>query len=335
MKEFQVKISRQLLRQPKQGLSVFLLALVLGEIIFSVYENDKTHYLTETSLLKIIYNFVMMICIPEIITFLGLLKILDGYHYLFSFKKLTVTITGFLAYQLFLATGMVLAYCVVIPFTFTIRFLLKWDIAGLKTGFQNLTFYSYEFLGYYAVPIGLVGFVICNISLVQDIVLQSNWRKEENEVQEDAAISVPTLTEKVEMQDNVKQVQAGLALKTITIRDNGEVLELPVENIIFLQYQDNISRMTFFYHTKGMAMMKVSLSEIEGELTALDYFFKINRTNIINLHFVQGHYLETISKKRMVKLRGVTVDLDVSRYRFTDFKLALMDLKSNKKLAIY
>ena len=210
MKEFQVKISRQLLRQPKQGLSVFLLALVLGEIIFSLYENDKTHYLTKTSLLEIIYNFVLMICLPEVITFLGLLKILDGYHYLCSFKKLTVTITGFLAYQLFLVPGMLLAYCVVIPFTFTVRYLLKWDLVGLKMGLQTLTFYSYEFLGYYAVPIGVVGFIICNISLVQDIVLQSNWRKEENEVQEDAAIPVPTLIEKIEMQQYITRIYGSL-----------------------------------------------------------------------------------------------------------------------------
>lgn len=75
-------------------------------------------------------------------------------------------------------------------------------------------------------------------------------------------------------------------------------------------------RYTIYHTTNGKKVMSSkSLGEIEKELTGFSKFFRIQRSEIINLN-----YVERISKKqKMIILTGSTANHYISRDRFDDF----------------
>lgn len=95
----------------------------------------------------------------------------------------------------------------------------------------------------------------------------------------------------------------------------GIIYPVKPEEIIYIHTEE---KLTQFFTQKGVFENYKSLSEIESYLPGED-FFKCNRANIINIHFIEA-IIPWFNRTFHIKLKGIEEEISVSRQHSVELK---------------
>jgi LytTr DNA-binding domain len=318
---------------PKKTLSVFFVAVFIGEMINLVDAYLSNRLITIKQLLEQISGFFTIMFIPEIVSFLGILFTLRWAHRLLKIKKVRMTANSIAVYELKLMVIILLSYFLYFPFTYIVRFILMGKIEIVLKTFHTLPFYDFHYFTLYAFPILFVGLIVANMSMVYDIVDSNKITNEVAEkVPEEISDKINTEETKIQEKENKENL---IPIKILKVKDEKGKRDLKSIDIIYIQYSEiEKSRQVIFHHVNGTAKMRMSLAEIESEIISLGNFYRVSRSIIVNMNCIEEYLIDTNTKKMTIKLAGTSFIPDVSRYRILGFRATYADFLSSKQMPI-
>lgn len=310
----EVLLSRSLLKRPSICMGLLITALMTFEGLNWLFAfNEKLKVVGEMGGgFHYVWAIVRGLILPEFVTLVIVLKLLDFVHDFFHLKELPLQARNFLRYQLSLLPILLLAFFLFNPVTQTVRYLLEqfpnYSIDSYLDGYLLGT-YNLKIYLCYLLPVMVVGYGTVNGSLLMDILEQRRQvRQQLEEMAEVRALQLKVAPESTRM-----------ALSHLKARNNHGELVVPVHECYYFETED---RTYFAVHPNGRYAISKTMNELEAELNPL-MFFRVRRDCIVNLSFVDSYsYWE--KGKYIIRLRTPrSNEVEMPRARLHDFKSKL------------
>ncbi len=258
-----------------------------------------------------IVNWVLGIYVPELVSIGILILLMEAYHRLLSLDELKLDTRSVLLYELKFLPVFLSAYFFFIPFTVGLRFLIRqypdyapqvWD--------ERYAPVFYTFTGYrlYMVFMFIVGYILLNVSLVMDFML--NLKK-----------ASPADSSVLDSLAGFATSQHYPYMVSVEARE-GKDKDSRVIDVKDCYLFETEQGRYYADHKEGRMLIDQTLAELENRLDP-DLFFRGNRHYIINLDYLESHtYWD--KGKYVLKSKGLpSRDLVMPRARLQSLKEAL------------
>lgn len=294
-----VQLTRKYLRNPVYGIGVLLvIALTMEGIAWSYMYNFRLERLTSFGgILPYMSMVVRSIILPELVTVVILLNLLNQQHQFLSIKSIRISPKALLVYQLQLLPIILLAFFVFNPITETVRFLLeKFPSYSLNTYVSSFLVgtFSTEMYLRYIIPVFMIGYGSVNISLLSDYL--ASREKAQQAAESESALIAQAITQ---------------------LSVSGASMATSSEHVVHLKGKNALGELSFpaseaFYFTveerayyaelpKGRYQVTKTLNELETELDTTQFFrikrdYIVNREAILNYaYWENGKYIVRLS----------------------------------------
>ncbi len=312
-----IQLTRKYLRNPIYSIGVLL-------VIVLAMEGVSWSYIYPTQLAKVarfggfwpyMWLFVRSIVLPEVVTVLVLLSLLNQQHKQFGLTSLELKPEVILRYQFKLLPTVLLAFFIFNPITETVRFVFQkfpnYSFQNYLNSFLIGTFTGEMYLRY-LIPILLIAYASVNISLVSD------YLRERQKAQQAAESESAMMAQVIDQLSNPPVQGAAQSDNPIHLRGkdaHGEITFLSTEAYFFTVEE----RQYYAEHPRGRYLITKTLNELDQELDP-SVFFRIKRDYIVNREAVLNYaYWE--NGKYIVRLNTPgNHEVIVPRARMHEFK---------------
>ncbi|MFN4147666.1 MAG: LytR/AlgR family response regulator transcription factor [Runella sp.] len=262
--------------QNYRQLTIWALSVVLSVEVFCwlVFPHLKRAHLSKAGTLwNYIQNSLLGVALPEIVTIVILVFLIERYHSFFRLRSLPFTFKAIARYELTLLPVLLIAFFVFFPITLHIRYLLR-EVGHYS--WERYQFYMEESLRinmyfFYLPFVVVIVYVFINGSLLRDIVA---FGKLPAPHKQPDAFAPPTLP-----------LAATETPEFIEVKGNTGSTMLRLEECI---YFESLGRIVEVGHPSGVFRTYKSLSALEPMLDS-KLFFKGNRSFILNFKYIKSY----------------------------------------------
>ncbi|AQG81876.1 LytTR family DNA-binding domain-containing protein [Spirosoma montaniterrae] len=315
MKE--IRINRQFLRDPLNGVLILIGMIVLIEAVsWSIGYNIKVRLMAEAGgFMPYVGALARSMILPELFTFCAIIFLLNLTHAWFKIDRVANKWKDIARYQLFFLPVLLVSFPLFNPVTQTIRYVMEqFPTYSFKEYWQSYIVYTFSWAVYfkYLFPVTFMGYVALNMSLLKDYLQQ---RKE---AQEAAQTQADQVTEKaIALMATIPQPPTNSNyLAHLKGKGASGELDFPVNDVYYFTIEDR-----FYYAelAKGRYLVGKTLNELETELDPAQ-FMRIKRDYIVNRHAVMSYaYWE--NGKYIVRLNTPdNFEIVVPRARMHEFR---------------
>lgn len=238
----------------------------------------------------------------EIISFVVFSFMLGQYYRVFKLDTVGLKVKSLLIYQLKWIPLFISTIFIFGPITNFARYLVVYyPTQGWSRYFPEF-FFTTSMFNNYLFPIILWGAIIVNINLLQSYL---------------------SLHKKNQMPILDSPVVLALYMATIEVHDNRGSTTLNTEDIMYFEVE---AKSYYAVQIDSRKAVRKTISELENDLDP-SQFFRINRSQIINIAFVESYtYWEF--EKYIIRLLGVDREFIITRKKYKLFKSLLANNKS-------
>lgn len=303
----------------KKNVKVFFLYIAIMTVFFvlsRVFTPDSVK--RELGFLEYIKLLFVDYYIPEFFTCVSLTYLTRKFQERVK-NSIDLSIKSIFLYELKFIPFILVAYIFYAPITITFRYvLLEMPNLNFVDYFNNYLIgglFNWKVYFKYVIFSGMFVYILINISLIEDI-----WFKRyeylviQNEGNNDDITTDESETHKLVNLPIYKDYQTSIRGKDA----RGDII-FPVEECLWFETSGG-SGDYFVVHPKGRFKITNSLNELEDDLDP-KIFFRVNRKQIINLHFLKtfsywqnGKYILRLDTKTEI------VEFVMARARLNDLK---------------
>ena len=316
MKE--IRLTRNFLRKPINGVSVLLSIYLLLEVTsWSIgFQIKLTQMNQRGGLLNYVGHVIRNMLLPELCTLFIVIFLINCWHIWFRITAVANDWRSIGIYQLQILPAMVLSFWLFDPVTQTVRFLLEQFPDYSFVVYQHdyvMGTYTWAMYFVYVLPVLLIGYITLNISLFSDYLKQ---RHENQELAEAEATKNSQAALALSKTFTSKLTVSSAHLSCLKGRNNQGELDFPVNEAYYFTIED---RSYYAELVKGRYMISNTLNELETELDPAQ-FFRIKRDYIVNRQAVLNYaYWE--NGKYVVRLNTPDqFNIVVPRARMQEFR---------------
>lgn len=325
MRTIQVTVKRVIFSKFYHFLTIPFLALVFDQIdVLNNPERSAINTIQRRGVYHYLRYFMEQLYFFEIITFVILAVLIKYYSRWFRLRIVNTGLKSLLIYELKWLPLFLVSIFIFGPVTNFFRYLVMfYPVHGWELYFPEFLMSVSMYLNY-LVPVVIWGYVIVNINLVvsyidiikvmerQDTIHNLELKLQGSETVSDSA-QAHAFT-KLSPQDYLSVIE-GTTIKGAKLLTVGDILWFEVQNRSYYAHLNEV-----------VYAVKKTIAELEKELDPR-CFFRINRSQIINLHVINSYnYWEF--EKYLIRLNGVEdKEFVITRKRFKELKEELESVK--------
>ena len=282
------------------------LALMLDQInMINNPQRSPVIGIRQTGFLHYLRYFVQQLYIFELITFAILALLIRLYLRWFKLKELQLSLKPILLFQLQVLPLFLLSIFIFGPITNFFRYIFLIHPAHGWTRYFPEFFMSFRMYFNYLFPILIWGYLLINTDVLMSYLTRPHELKPIPVNGTDGSVTTSYL-----------QVLEGFNTQGTMMLSTHEVFWFEVDRKNY-----------YAYDAGGRISIKRTLAELEQELDP-KHFFRINRSQIINLNFMK-HYSYWEFEKYIIRLTGADdTDFVITRKRLKELKAVLQVVKS-------
>jgi two-component system, LytTR family, response regulator len=269
-------ITREFLKTPAKSLPFLLVVVFFSSLAMIAVNLSLGQRLLKYSVVQSVAIFV----IPEIVTVIVFILLINAYHLVFRIQTVQITTKGIAFYQLKVLPVFLLGYPFFFPITFSVRFFLKYFPNYILTQYlyslKNI--FSLESYFLYLTPIIVLGYILVNVSLAYDFFEQTSFLDLDIEFSDQNENDLPT-----NIVNNDPQY-----LTILKLRNNTGDTFLSVKDCYYFEASDHGA---LVYHQDGSSRLNTTITALNKQLDPR-CFIKINPRYIINVSYL-GSYTYT------------------------------------------
>jgi hypothetical protein len=255
-----------------------------GSEFSSLFRGDIGHYF------KTLFGYYLLFELVSVVIFIQV-----AYYYIkiFRMTHLTPTLKGVLLYELNFLPSVLAAIVIFGPITNGLRYLAVFYPDYSWAVYFPEYFFTARMFGNYFLPFLIFGYIYLNINLFLNY---NEWQKTQ----------LPPAP--------LPPIVSSYLVTLDAWFEHGETI-LSVNDVLYFE----VEQKSYFAYTKGRTFnIKKTLSELEAELNP-QHFFRVNRSVIVNLHFLKNYsYWE--NDKYIVRLSDGKTEFVMQRPRVKELK---------------
>jgi two-component system, LytTR family, response regulator len=256
-----------------------------GSEFSSLFRGDIGHYF------KTLFGYYLLF---ELVSVFIFIQVAHYYIQIFRMTHLVPTLKGVLLYELNFLPCVLAAIVIFGPITNGLRYLAVFYPDYSWAVYFPEYFFTARMFGNYFLPFLIFGYIYLNVNLFLNY---NEWQKTQL------------------MPPHQPVVFSSSYLTTLDAWfEHGETI-LSVNDVLYFE----VEQKSYFAYTKGRTFnIKKTLSELEAELNP-QHFFRVNRSVIVNLHFLKNYsYWE--NDKYIVRLSDGKTEFVMQRPRVKELK---------------
>lgn len=255
-----------------------------GSEFSALLRGDIGHYF------KTLFGYYLLF---ELVSVFIFMQVAYYYIQIFRMTYLAPTLKGVLLYELNFLPCVLSAIVIFGPITNGLRYLVVFYPDYSWTSYFPEYFFTARMFGNYLLPFLIFGYIYLNVNLFLNY---NEWQKTQ----------LPSPPYPIDTPSYLTTLDAWF--------EQGETI-LSVNDVVYFE----VEQKNYFAYTKGRTYnIKKNLSELEAELNPRQ-FFRVNRSVIVNLHFLKNYsYWE--NDKYIVRLSDGKTEFIMQRPRVKELK---------------
>lgn len=255
-----------------------------GSEFSALLRGDIGHYF------KTLFGYYLLF---ELVSVFIFMQVAYYYIQIFRMTYLAPTLKGVLLYELNFLPCVLTAIVIFGPITNGLRYLVVFYPDYSWTSYFPEYFFTARMFGNYLLPFLIFGYIYLNVNLFLNY---NEWQKTQ----------LPSPPYPIDTPSYLTTLDAWF--------EQGETI-LSVNDVVYFE----VEQKNYFAYTKGRTYnIKKNLSELEAELNPRQ-FFRVNRSVIVNLHFLKNYsYWE--NDKYIVRLSDGKTEFIMQRPRVKELK---------------
>jgi two-component system, LytTR family, response regulator len=318
-------LHRDFLKQPSKGISPLIAVIVLAYITLLATRNDIITEILQKLSFVYVCRLVFGTILPEIISLLILVALINGYHLLMKLEKVEISIDAIACYELKFVPLFVSAFFFFFPITLHVRFLLREFPHYTLASYYNIYLingFSVSTYLFYLPFIFILGYALLNISMFFDFSRKSSFFGD---------IPVETIEQTPEIiEQSAEVIEQNIEFeKEVTHQPYLTAIQAKTAyGTVFFDVKDCYyfilisSHQYAVGHPEGRFKITKSISILEQELDPI-HFFRCNRKAIINLNYTGSFVYLDKGKYNVCMKSPIVGEFDISKARIEVLKEAL------------
>lgn len=255
-----------------------------GSEFSALFRGDIGHYF------KTLFGYYLLF---ELVSVFIFMQVAYYYIQIFRMTHLTPTLKGVLLYELNFLPCVLAAIVIFGPITNGLRYLAVFYPDYSWAAYFPEYFFTARMFGNYLLPFLIFGYIYLNVNLFLNY---NEWQKTQ----------LPSFPHPIVTPSYLTALDAWF--------EQGETI-LSANDVVYFE----VEQKNYFAYTKGRTYnIKKNLSELEAELNPRQ-FFRVNRSVIVNLHFLKNYsYWE--NDKYIVRLSDGKTEFIMQRPRVKELK---------------